>query len=60
LVGAAIGASLAAQEEAKELEQPLLYEENGTIFRVFPDGRREVVKKLIRRKSTIPRNFRLE
>lgn|SRR5574343_180535 len=60
LVGAAIGASITAREEAKELEQPLLYEDEGTIFRVYPDGHREVVKKLTRRRTNIPRNFRLD
>jgi hypothetical protein len=59
LVGTAIGASITAQEEAKELEQALLYEDEGTIFRVYPDGHREVVKKLIRPNTNIPRNFKL-
>lgn len=60
LAGAAIGASIKAQKEAKKLEVPILYEEDGIIYRVFPNGEREIVKELEKIESNIPQKFSLE
>lgn len=46
IVGAAIGASLSAQREAKALNTPVLYEIEGSIYRVYPDGHKELIKRL--------------
>ncbi|MEX1003120.1 MAG: hypothetical protein WDZ35_13465 [Crocinitomicaceae bacterium] len=62
IVGAAIGASIKAQKEAKQFELSYLYEENGKIYRAFPDGSREFVKRISRsgRELNIPSTFTLE
>lgn len=60
LAGAAIGASLVALKEAKEIDIPVLYEEDGVIYRDFPNGRREVVRQLTKVESNIPQTFSLE
>jgi len=60
ITGAAIGASIKALKEAKKLEVPVLYEEDGTIYRVFSNGDREVVKELKKTDTNIPQTFLLE
>ncbi len=60
IVGAAIGASIKAGEEAKNLDLPVLYEENGNIYKVYPDGRKELVRQLVKVRTRIPKRFTLE
>lgn len=60
LVGAAIGASLKAIKEAEDLDTPVLYEFDGVIYRVHPDGRREKVKQLSSRSGSVPNKFTLD
>lgn len=57
IAGAAIGASLKAIEEAKDLETPVMYEEGGKIYRVYSDGRKEFVKELEKTKVKVPLKF---
>ncbi|RLD52007.1 MAG: hypothetical protein DRJ05_17840 [Bacteroidetes bacterium] len=60
IVGAAIGASLKAQKEANDLKVPVLYEEDGIIYKYFPNGERELVKEIEPiQKSIIPPTFTL-
>lgn len=60
LAGAAIGASIKAIKEAEKLDMPVMYEEDGTIYRVYPDGTKELVKEIDRTNVTIPQNFSIE
>jgi len=60
LVGAAIGASIKALEESREVEIPILYEEDGIVYRRYTDGRIEKVKTIERTKTKIPSTFSLE
>lgn len=60
LVGAAIGASIKAMKEAEEMNMTVLYEENGTVYKVFPDGSRVEFKKINRTNIKIPTSFSLE
>lgn len=59
IAGAAIGASLKAIEEAKHINTPVMYEEDGKIFKVYADGRKEFVKAIKESKIKIPENFRI-
>jgi outer membrane lipoprotein SlyB len=59
IVGAAIGASLSAQSEVKKLDTSVLYEINGIIYRVHPDGSKEFVKRIPRSKRRVTKEFRL-
>ena len=45
LLGAAIGASVKALSEAKENQLPVLFEENGTLFQLNPDGSTKLIKR---------------
>lgn len=60
LVGAAIGASITAQKEAEEMEVPVVYENDGVIYKVYPDGHKEVIKRIKKNQIPVPREFRLE
>lgn len=60
LVGAAIGASLKAIDEATEINMPVLYEEEGVIYKIYPDGSKEMVKKINRYNTKIPLSFSIE
>lgn len=60
IVGAAIGASIKAGEEAQKMNLPVLYEENGKIYKVFPDGKKELIRELAKVKTRIPKTFILE
>lgn len=60
IAGAAIGASIKALEKAKHTDVPILYEENGSIFKRYPDGRNEFVKDIEQQDVNIPENFSLD
>ncbi|MFK5958478.1 MAG: hypothetical protein QM495_06335 [Lutibacter sp.] len=60
IAGAAIGASLKALEKAKDTNIPVLYEENGSIFRLHPDGTSEFVREIEQSKINIPEIFSLD
>ncbi len=60
IVGTAIGASLKALKEAKKTNIPVLYEEDGVIYKLHSNGKREFVKNLEKQKIKIPLNFTLE
>jgi len=60
IVGAAIGASLRARKEAKKLSTPILFEENGCLYREYSDGKIEFVKQLHRPQLEIPSTFSIE
>jgi len=60
LVGAAVYASFMAFQRAKKTGIPVLYEEDRVLYREFPDGTREVVKKMPHQKEIIPSSFTLE
>lgn len=60
IVGVAIEASIKAQEEAKKIGVPVLYEEGLVVYKVYPNGKGEVVKKLEKIKSNIPQTFSLD
>jgi len=60
LVGAAIGASVKARKEAQSLNVPIMYEEEGEVYLIHPDGRKEYIKTKETRKGSIPRKFSLD
>ncbi len=60
IAGAAIGASLKALEKAKDTDIPVLYEEDGSIFRLHPDGRSEFVREIEQQNVIIPETFSLD
>jgi|GEM_PF-1381395 len=60
LTGVAIGASIKAQKEAKKLDVPVMYEEEGIIYKVYPDGTKELVKEIDKSTTTIPQSFSIE
>lgn len=60
IAGAAIGASLKALNEAKNIDRPVLYEKDGEVYKIYPDGRREFVKKLEQNQTEIPSTFTLD
>jgi len=60
LVGTAIGASLKVQDNVKRLKMSFLYEENGVVYRSFPDGSRRFVKTIEKHKLEIPTHFTIE
>lgn len=57
LVGAAIGASIIAQKEAESLTTPIMYEENGRIYKRYANGSIEFVKDLPKSRAVIPSTF---
>ena len=60
LGGAAILASWEATEEAKKTSIPLIYEENGILYEIHPDGTKKTVKKLPKSNRTLPKRFDLK
>ena len=60
LIGAAIGASIQAIAESKETDVPVLYEENGKLYNVYPNGKKVFVKEIQKNKKRIPRNFTID
>ena len=61
IVGAAIGASVKAQKEANKLNIPVLYEEDGIIYKYLPNGEREMVKEIESiQNNNVPPTFTLE
>jgi hypothetical protein len=46
LAGAAIGASVEGRANAKRLNSPIVYVENGNLIKEFPDGRKENLKTM--------------
>lgn len=63
IVGAAIGASVKALEEARENKLPVMFEEDGVLYELHPNGRRTTVNNSVEKGKTrvhIPRNFKLD
>jgi hypothetical protein len=44
LLGLAIGAAVKAQKKAKENDVPYVIEEDGYLYKVYPDGSRKKIK----------------
>ena len=60
LLGAAIAASVKALGEAKENNLPVLFEENGVLYMLYPDGTKKLVKESGKKHRTIPLNFEIK
>lgn len=60
LVGAAIGASLAAMKEAREKQLAFVYEEDGALYREYPDGTREYIRDIEKSDTKVPSTFSLD
>lgn len=62
MVGAAVGASIKAFQEAVSVKAPVMYEEDGALYVVHPDGSIEFVKQkeTIRKTRKVPQNFSLD
>lgn len=59
IAGAAIGASIQALEKAKKTNIPILYEENGSIYKLHPNGEIEFIKDIKRQEIVLPETFSL-
>jgi len=59
LAGAAILASVRANEKARKTEIPLILEEDHVLYEVYPDGRRKFIKRIRRSKRSLPQKFTL-
>lgn len=60
LVGAAIGASVSAINEAKYISTPVMYEENGKLYKQYANGKKEFVKSLSKHNQKIPPTFSID
>lgn len=60
LLGAAVSGTLAANNEAKKSNQPLLVAEKGKLYKVLPGGKKEFVKDLPVSTRTWPEKFNLK
>lgn len=59
LAGAAIVASFRANQRAQATGVPVILEQNNELVRIYPDGRRELIRKIPRTNAHIPRKFKL-
>ena len=60
IAGAAIGASLEALKKAKNTDIPVLYEDDGSIYKLHPNGQREFIKETEQEEINIPETFSLD
>lgn len=60
LLGAALGASVVALDKAVSTGEPVLFEEDGFMYRLYPDGHQELVREIEHEEIDIPKNFSLE
>jgi hypothetical protein len=59
LAGAALVASFRANQRAQATGIPLVIEQDNELIRVYPDGRRELIRKIPRTNAHIPKKFKL-
>jgi hypothetical protein len=57
LVGAAIGATIQAKQEAEAYNLSRLVEVDGKIYRIAPNGDKKLIKTITRSKVNIPDTF---
>ena len=60
LASAALFASTKAYKNAQETEIPLVIEEDGSLYRVYADGKKKLIKHLPKSPQTIPQKFILK
>lgn len=60
VAGAALFGTYRAGELARRTNIPVLSEQNGYLYRMFPDGTRKVVRKLENTKTNLPKQFTLK
>lgn len=60
IAGAAILASVEANENAKKTGIPLILEEDNVLYEVHSDGRKKRIKDLPKSNKTLPKNFTLK
>jgi len=59
IAGAAIVATFRANEEAKKSNLPMVLEEDGSLYEVYPNGDRRLLKKIEKPQIKIPSKFNL-
>lgn len=59
IAGAAIVASFRANQQAQATGIPVVIEQDNELIRVYPDGRRELIRKIPRSNAYIPKKFKL-
>lgn len=59
LAGAAIVASFRANQRAQAAGMPVMIEQNNELVRIWPDGRRELIRKIPKANARIPKKFKL-
>ncbi len=60
IVGAAIGASLTAFKNALKTNIPILFEDNGSIYKLYPNGKVEFIRTIEHEVIEIPETFSLD
>lgn len=60
LAGAAILATFKASEQAKKSKVPILYEENGLLYEIQPNGKKRFIKELEKSLSLKNKKFTLK
>ena len=60
IAGTAIDISIKAAEEAKNTNIPVLYELDGAIYSVYPDGHSEFIKNIDKVHLQVPSTFNIE
>lgn len=59
IAGAAIVASFRANQRAQATGIPVIEEQDNELVRLYPDGRRELIRKIPRTNANIPQKFKL-
>jgi len=60
LAGAALFATLQANENAKKTKVPMVFEENNALYEIRPDGTKVKIKELPEQTKGIPAKFTIE
>lgn len=60
LVGAAIGATIKAKQEASEFKLTRLIETDGKIYSISPNGKKKLVRSITRSRISVPETFTIE
>lgn len=60
IVGAALGASFEALKEAKDKKLSVMVEDEGSLYWLHPDGKKEFIKKIPKSDIAVPKAFVIE
>lgn len=60
ILGAAFAATLKANEQAKNTDQPVLIVEDGTLYRIMPNGEKQIIRVLPQTNQMWEEHFKLK